>query len=290
MYNPRRPNLLRTAALTLLLGCGAEDGDTNTDPVGGDGGSHLGTADAAGETDTGLGGADEDDDGLSDAEEAELGTDPQVADTDGDGYRDYDEVLEGSDPLDDTSWIYLGHWPYNSDKDAIEDPGWESTAAEGARIPRYRAVDQHGQEVDLYDFAGHGRPVVLDVATWFCEPCKALAAWFATGETREVEEFAWWSEDYLPLRDMVANGDITWITVIYSLGTPVSPEDVARWDETFPNEHIPVLADTDLVLQEWLEVRAMPRIDVLSEQMNLLLFEPGGPQRGLRYLVSPELP
>ena len=68
-------------------------------------------------------GPDRDDDGLSDADEKALGTDPDVPDSDGDGYLDGDEVTEGSDPLDPDSWIYVGGWPYNRNKDAIDDPG-----------------------------------------------------------------------------------------------------------------------------------------------------------------------
>lgn len=44
--------------------------------------------------------ADSDEDGLSDDEEAELGTDPNNPDTDGDGVNDGDEVDCGTDPLD----------------------------------------------------------------------------------------------------------------------------------------------------------------------------------------------
>ena len=46
---------------------------------------------------------DSDDDGLSDDEEADLGTDPNNPDTDGDGINDGDEVNCGSDPLDPDS-------------------------------------------------------------------------------------------------------------------------------------------------------------------------------------------
>jgi hypothetical protein len=45
---------------------------------------------------------DTDEDGLSDDEEADLGTDPDDADTDGDGYDDGEEVDAGTDPLDAT--------------------------------------------------------------------------------------------------------------------------------------------------------------------------------------------
>src|SRR4249919_57757 len=44
--------------------------------------------------------SDQDDDGLSDEKEAELGTDPTKPDTDGDGINDGTEVENGTDPLD----------------------------------------------------------------------------------------------------------------------------------------------------------------------------------------------
>ena len=47
--------------------------------------------------------ADDDNDGLTDTEEAELGTDPLKRDTDGDGWSDKEEVNEGADPLQASS-------------------------------------------------------------------------------------------------------------------------------------------------------------------------------------------
>jgi hypothetical protein len=47
---------------------------------------------------------DDDDDGLSDAEEALLGTNPLEADSDGDGFDDGVEVAAGTDPNDPTSF------------------------------------------------------------------------------------------------------------------------------------------------------------------------------------------
>jgi pimeloyl-ACP methyl ester carboxylesterase len=46
---------------------------------------------------------DTDGDGLKDGDEEAYGTDPLVADTDGDGYSDYEEIQAGSDPLDKNS-------------------------------------------------------------------------------------------------------------------------------------------------------------------------------------------
>jgi uncharacterized protein (TIGR03382 family) len=55
-------------------------------------------------------GPDSDGDGISDADEAVLGTDPDVADTDGDGMDDGDEVAWGTDP-----------WDRDTDDDGLSD-------------------------------------------------------------------------------------------------------------------------------------------------------------------------
>ena len=58
----------------------------------------LALAGCATESDPGI---DSDADGLTDAEEAQLGTDPQSPDTDGDGVDDFIEVTQETDPLAD---------------------------------------------------------------------------------------------------------------------------------------------------------------------------------------------
>jgi hypothetical protein len=229
---------------------------------------------------------DSDGDGLPDVLEEELGTDPDLADSDSDGYTDFEEHDAGTDPLDSASVIYAGGWPYNPDKDAIEDPGWDSEAAEGRVLPRYLALDQYGDEVDLYDFAGHDRQIVLDIGTWFCEPCKVLAAWLADGDLSELEELGWWNEDFEPLREEVQSGDLYWITVLWSGGVPVTAQDVTEWHNTWPNHHIPVLADAELDLQSYLQVQAMPNISVVDSDMSLVVWGLSGPQPGLRYLAD----
>ncbi|MBV07534.1 MAG: hypothetical protein CMA55_04550 [Euryarchaeota archaeon] len=75
---------------------------------------------------------DTDEDGLSDEEEGELGTDPNDPDTDGDGVNDYDEVLWEIDPLNpdtdgdglnDTEGSVYGTEPtlYDTDGDGFGD-------------------------------------------------------------------------------------------------------------------------------------------------------------------------
>jgi thiol-disulfide isomerase/thioredoxin len=184
-------------------------------------------------------------------------------------------------------------WPNNPDKDQIPDPGWDSTPGVGTVMPNFAAVDQYGNLVELYDLAMEGKPIVLDVGTWFCEPCKSLAWYLSTGETGEcpyadtiLEDLGWWNEEYEIVKNLVDTGAIRWVSILYSLGTPVTAQDAAAWHEAFPHEQIVVLADTTLQLQEYLEVAAMPRIDLLDEQMTFLIYHPGGPNKGLQKLVS----
>lgn len=73
-----------------------------------------------------LAGCDSDGDGLSDSEEAKLGSDPDNPDTDGDGISDFDEVEAGLDPaaddgdedgLADTFEVEIGTDPLLADTD-----------------------------------------------------------------------------------------------------------------------------------------------------------------------------
>ena len=213
---------------------------------------------------------DSDGDGLTDAEEANLGTDPDDIDSDADGYRDGDEVTEGSDPTDPESLIYTGGWPYNADKDSLGNPPWDPIAEEGAQAPHYLAVDQYGDTVDLYDFAQQGIPVVLDVGTPWCGPCKDMAAYLATGDEAHVmwerdgvvEPYPWWDESY----------------------GPITVTDAAAWHTEYENEAIAVLADTDLQLNYWLDIQSYPAISILDENMELQVYSPSGPGNALAWL------
>ncbi|HIA03060.1 MAG TPA: hypothetical protein EYN66_14335 [Myxococcales bacterium] len=180
---------------------------------------------------------------------------------------------------------YKGGWPENPKKDTIPDPGWADEVGVGKTLPHYIAMDQHGDMVDLYDFAGTGKLIVLDVGTWYCKPCKGMASYFSTGDPSSMDDYPWWNESYEIVKTLVDNGDIHWITVLYSLGTPVY-DDVLKWEEAFPSKDIPVLADSDLQLKEYLQVKAMPHIAILDSDMKFLLWSVNGPTQGMKYLVE----
>lgn len=270
----------------LTVGCGGEEGPVDSD---GDGLTDeeerkLGTDPHS---------ADTDGDGLSDGDEVTLETDPNAVDTDGDGYSDFDEIVEDKDPTDAASRIYQGGWPYNPNKASLNDPGWENAPVEGGQVPDFVGLDAYGDWVHLYDFAGQGKPVVLDFGTEFCKPCRAMAAYLSTSDedaliwNEEGEHYPWWdSERYAALYQMVQDGEIYWITVLFLTEGDVGPEqDVCEeWDATYPNENIPVLSDTTNQFSQWMEIGSWPAISVVNEDMMFEVYQPSGPFTALRWL------
>lgn len=228
--------------------------------------------DSAGETGGGDTGPppppDADGDRLPDADEAAWGTDPYDPDSDDDTYRDGDEVAEGRDPLDPESRIYIGYWPYNPDKEALDDPGWGGAATWGGRLPRARWVDQFGEEVDLYDFAGQGVPVVIDNCAIWCDWCYDVDAWLLGQPSRlDTYTVAW--KDGLP--PMVQDGRVWWITVLDEdlEHGDIDAAEVAGWYALYPNARVAVLADVDKALSAWLAEVEPPTIATFDEALRL---------------------
>lgn len=187
--------------------------------------------------------ADTDEDGLNDGDEVrEYNTDPLVIDTDEDGYRDGDEVLEGSDPADPQSLIYRGGWPYNPNKNQINDPGGVvGRVSTGSIFPRAIGEDQFGQEVELYDFAAFDGLVVVDAADFNDEDNQALSGWLGGFEDNETLE-----SSYGGIRAAVELGELRWLTFLTNGlldRRPVPNNDVRAWADFFEDFRSPVLGD-----------------------------------------------
>jgi len=257
MHAPKFLCLL-SFSLLVLAACGPEpDPDTDGDGL-------LDTEEADLGTDPEN--PDTDGDGLSDGEEhQDIGSDPLVEDTDGDGYADGDEVAHDSSPTDEDDGIYEGFWPYNPDKDALEDPGLDGQIDAGDRVGRLVGVDQFGEEVDLYDFANQDRPVILDVSAAWCPPCKNTASWLAGGS----DPFGLEAE-FAHVREAVDSGEIYWVTVLEqnSAGGAPTHETCEDWDEDYPHESIPVLADpvVDQLMQH-LGQGGYPNFHALNDEL-----------------------
>ena len=183
---------------------------------------------------------DSDGDGLTDAEEFELNSDPNSDDSDDDGYLDAWEVAEGTDPADADDKIYVGDWPYNPDKDSYDAPTSASdvSTAVGSPLLRMELLDQFGDMVDLYDFAGQGKYVAVDISAIWCPPCNDLARAIANGNPN-----AGWGK----APEMVHNGDIYWLTILgeNNSGRVPSVDDLYGWYTDYPDDRVPVLADSE---------------------------------------------
>jgi len=222
--------------------------------------------------------ADTDGDGIGDGLEIDIGTDPKAGDTDGDGTPDWDEdsdgdtytngeeIGEGTDPGDAEDRIYIGYWPYNPDKDDLEDPGLAGLATIGERVGRFVALDQFGEDVDFYDFANQGVPVMLQVAAGWCSYCDQLSEWLAGGDVE-------WMDGYVPLREAVGAGDLLWITLLVESGGVEKPdlEDLESWYDQHPVPEVPVLADSaELDLERYYAVPFFPSLYLLDQDLVLL--------------------
>ncbi len=220
---------------------------------------------------------DSDDDALVDGAEVALGTDPLDADSDDDTYRDGDEAFEGTDPLDAASRIYVGYWPYYRDKEALFDPGWsEGGVREGGRMWRLEAPDQFGDVVDVFDLAGHGRPVVFTLCAAWSEACDDLASLLEGGAAPSYDDFLdepW----YALLPALVAEGQITWVTILdYETEEQIATEATAAdWYARHPNPAIPVLVDLEgSSVADCAQAVGYPTVWLVEEDMRISVYDP----------------
>ncbi|MFT7521634.1 MAG: hypothetical protein ACI9MC_003785 [Kiritimatiellia bacterium] len=187
---------------------------------------------------------DTDGDGLNDRAEFEHGTDPNNVDTDGDAYWDTWEVTEGTDPLDADDRIYEGGWPYQPNKDDWTAEADEHREAGGA-LPRWTFQDHHGDELDLYDFAGSGDDLMLIFATSWCGPSHSLAD--------RVNEAGGC------VAEAIRTGKLRVITVLTEGDrAPATARDLEKWDDSHHNPHVPVVMDPDNHLGTWGQIRSFP--------------------------------
>jgi hypothetical protein len=215
---------------------------------------------------------DTDGDGVDDEKEHKKGTDPNSADTDGDGYSDADELADGTDPTDATSPGYEGGWPVNPEKDDIVEPEDGDRAVEGNQVPRFILQDQFGEMVDIYDFAGQGVPVAIDLSGVWCYWCNELAQLLEGNDRSDL-----WGSGWDEIGEVIANGDVYWITILDADANydTIELDEVQDWADKYENEYIPVLADPDMEVADWLSPRGYPTVLLVDENMTITVLNKG---------------
>ena len=281
-----RSALFTTLICLAPLACddgGGGDADTGADDVGTTGDTGEGEdTDTGGE---GMSDPDSDGDGLTDSQEAELGTDPNAKDTDADNYWDSWEVTEGTDPLDPESRIYTGYWPYNPDKDALVQGTWaQANTTVGSPFARQTYLDQHGDEVDIYDFANFtnnesGEPsfIIVDMSAQWCGPCHNMAEWISGVDNSDTLPY---QQVYPSLRDKVHSLRVWWITIIVedANGGPPTVGDTSSWAQAHQDAYIPVLADETQQIRDTYNAGQYPFVFLVDPAMALYFWEV--PQQG----------
>ena len=196
---------------------------------------------------------------------------------------------------------YIGEWPYNPNKDKIENPefgecprangcdcesdmscpensycaqlfrGKQCVPLEGSVIPRFKGIDQFGDEFDLYDLAGQGRPIILEIGNVTANACQLFSSWRADVDNEATKQ-KWWKDKFNRMKTLVNNNEIFWVHFIHSdeNKNPASPETVKSWYEKYPNKNIIVLADPVGAMKKWLRPTGMPCLVLVDQNMVML--------------------
>jgi len=220
-----------------------------------------------------------------------------------------------------SAYNYKGGWPVNPQSDEIGSPGFDlpcpgsigcecrtdadcnnqncrahpkgnfCVPKKGDLIPRFEALDQFGESVDLYDFANQGKMILIELSAAWCKPCSDLANWLATNN-QKITENLWWKDRYLPIRNMIENDEIFIINFMYE-GTDkinkvnATPNDVTSWYNQYPDPHVPVLADEYRFIHSWVKPTGLPCIFLVDENMRLINYTSRGLNDAFLYLTEP---
>ena len=139
-------------------------------------------------------------------------------------------------------------WPVSAPPDDLVGEGY----SEGQVFPEFRLMDQHGDELSLWQF--YGSVIVVDVSTMWCGPCAALADY--------VDETA---------AAYAAQGFV-YITVLPedNVGSVPDQEDLQRWASDHDISQ-PIVSDDLGISYTMVPDSTWPRIMVVDRQMRIVV-------------------
>ena len=81
---------------------------------------------------------------------------------------------------------------------------------------------------------------------------------------------------YEIIYDLVENNEIYYITILYEneFKEQADYDTIYEWYSNHPDDNIPILADTNKLLHQWLKPSGIPAITLLDENMNILAYNP----------------
>ena len=122
--------------------------------------------------------------------------------------------------------------------------------------------DAYAREIEREWSRMLDRPVVLSLAGLNCSECQQMAL-FVNGKTSSIPtSYPTEAAAMSCLKDAVANGDIVWVTALYSNSSGSNPTqaDVEAWHNLYPNANIPVLLDSEIDVRGWFDTSKVPSI------------------------------
>ena len=230
-------------------------------------------------------------------------------------------MLSSESEILDNDYKYLGNWPIYKDKETIlknsntnkldcpNGIGCECSTnndcinqnckkhlkgdrycaiKQGDTFPHFQAIDQFGETVDIYDFANNeGKYILVEMGAAWCSPCHSLASWFAWDE-EEIKSKPFWREKYNIIKDLVKNGDIYFITILYEdeFHDNATYDTAYEWYDTYPDDHIPVLVDENKLLHSIIRPTGIPAVTLLAPDMKVMVLSDRGINKSFDKLLD----
>ena len=173
--------------------------------------------------------------------------------------------------------------PCNLNNDCFNDNcirmprGKYCTPKIGEQFPNFIASDQYGDEVSIYDFADQGKYIIIEIGASWCAPCHEIANWLTFG-SRQVFSRRWFKQEYYKIRDLIQNDQIFYIKVLFedSKDTNVTFDTLYDWFQKYPDEKVPILADTHRFLHTWIKPTGLPTTILLNDKLEIVVYSNRG--------------